>query len=85
MQYDIRTVRDFLMVPAERRAVCLSEFLSWLKWAEQAENGLGLLLVKSPDVYPWVDDGKGEMRASVVAGGECLLTVTSKIGPGEVA
>lgn len=53
--YTIRTVQDFLTVPAHRRADCIRDFAGWLPLVE--------LAVKLPGVttfppYEWIDDGK---------------------------
>ena len=76
--YEIRTVADFLIVPEERRSVCLREFHSWLA----IQEGVTALLLAANDalegdlkrehlhwqndVFRWNDDGKAcisvEMR-----------------------
>lgn len=58
-RYTIRTVSDFLRVPAARRQRCLDEFAGWLAHAERN-------LVRHPplnvDLFIWTDDGVGGTR-----------------------
>jgi hypothetical protein len=68
--YEIRTVADFLMVPPERRALCLSEFQTWLEMADATREIVAALpgIVEATfgtDGFKWVDDDKGEARINV--------------------
>ena len=53
-RYVIRTFRDFLQVPEDRLADCLSEFADFLKQLRE-------LSICPPDIgveFEWTDDGK---------------------------
>ena len=52
-EYRIRKVADFLKVPKDRRAVCLTEFVDFLDTME------ALAIYDEPEIgFVWRDDGK---------------------------
>ena len=67
MEYEIKTVADFLSVPAEKRAECLADFQQWLAMADQHQEIESLLdqmaqtsgaFSTCRDTFVWVDDGQ---------------------------
>lgn len=64
--YEIRTVADFFNVPAERRALCLSEFALWMKVCEGTDEMLSGLVKSNRTVFGWIDDDKGEAHTRIV-------------------
>jgi len=52
-EYRIRKVADFLKVPKDRRAVCLTEFLDYLDMLDTLD-----LPNDEPIGFDWTDDGK---------------------------
>lgn len=63
-EYRIKTVKDFLKVPADKREQCLREFNEWLGLIDKGINGrlAELFGMKENQVltsaFIWVDDGK---------------------------
>jgi hypothetical protein len=77
--YEVRTVKDFLLIPADRRFIALREFHSWLH-VQQAFMDLLLAAAESlgtpipaesmkfnNDVFRWVDDGKATIGINIKA------------------
>lgn len=64
-RYEIRTVADFLKVPADRRAACLAEFPKCLEYAEAFGGFLDACGANGArfDVYVWTDDGVERVSA----------------------
>ena len=55
--YEIRTVKDFLKVPAGKRVAALDDFRLWLEMNDVITDiGAGDAL-KTGDSFKWVDDG----------------------------
>lgn len=57
--YIIRTVADFLKVPAARRETCLQEFHGFLPLAEMALRMPG---ATGAFEFTWIDDGETSHR-----------------------
>lgn len=64
--YEIRTVAGFFKVPVERRELCVSEFLMWMKVCDTTEELLGKLVAPVRTVFRWIDDDKGEVHTRIV-------------------
>lgn len=66
-RYELRTVKDFYDVPAEKRAACLEDFASWLLMMEGFHELLGDIegVRSDRDVFRWIDDGKHDMNVSI--------------------
>lgn len=76
--YEIRTVADFLKVPAERRRICLREFDAWCALQEGVTDLLcaasGALdgdltpadLHWQNEVFRWNDDGEACLSVQIV-------------------
>lgn len=75
--YEIRSLSDFLKVPVDRRALCLTEFSAWLDLIETNNND-GIFRVRE-DRFRWIDDDKGELHASLFG----VRLSTTKIEPDE--
>ena len=54
-EYRIETVKDFLMVPKDRRHACIEGFMDWLEIADDLK---ALTMPGSPFRYDFIDDGK---------------------------
>ncbi len=65
--YEIRTVKDFFKVPAERRELCVSEFLMWMGMCDGAAALLGGLVDPVRTVFTWIDDDAGKVHVRIVA------------------
>jgi hypothetical protein len=76
--FEIRTVKDFLTVPEDRRRICLREFDAWLSLQVSvkdlilaAANALGTSLpddaiqMQEADVFRWIDDGLATMSVTL--------------------
>jgi hypothetical protein len=62
-EYEIRSVADFLLVPEDARARCLSEFSTWLKVHDPLLTLLGGPgVAKMLPVFTWIDDGVRDLR-----------------------
>lgn len=59
-RYSIRTVHDFLKVPADRLGTCLLEFNSWLALIAATKDLPGVRSI--PQSYEWIDDGLRNMN-----------------------
>jgi hypothetical protein len=66
-EYHIETVNDFLMVPKDRRAACLVEFLEWIAIADELPK---LIASYGPETeafrFDWIDDGKADVTVEFV-------------------
>ena len=65
--YSIKTVEDFLIVPADRVSTCLSEFILWIETAKQCKELFSvaadcLFHESAPEMqfaeFIWIDDGE---------------------------
>ena len=61
--YSIRTVSDFLALPPEKIAACLTDFEAWLQLVHGALAVIkaqpeSIRMNTATDVFPWIDDGK---------------------------
>lgn len=65
LTYEIRSVHDFLTVPIDRLVDCLHEFPVWLATMAAIRATMGDL-VKLPQAFIWIDDGKRTYQASFV-------------------
>jgi hypothetical protein len=73
--FEIRTVADFLKVPADRRRVCLREFHVWLAIPEAVMGAVRATaeamgqpapeLRPKLDVFVWHDDGKATASVEI--------------------
>ena len=66
-RYEIKTVADFLSVPAEKRAECLADFSQWLSIVDEHKEIESLLdqiagtdgaFSTMTDRFIWIDDSK---------------------------
>lgn len=82
--YRVRTVADFLTIPADRRAKALAEFPAYLEILETVQPLLstGLVEREAAEVFQWVDDGKEESRVAIInrEDGTTILETVRKIG-----
>jgi hypothetical protein len=88
--YTIRTVQDFLNVPEDRRALCLSEFGIWLEHVEAMKPLVDMIpdgMLKNDPfaAFNWIDDDKGECTISVseASTGKNLMRVVLPLPKGE--
>lgn len=80
--YTLATVKDFLQIPADRRAVALAEFGEWLRIHEALAPLIETGFVQPPDVMEWVDDDLGETRVTFGdSDGKVLGNLTLPITP----
>ena len=56
--YDIRTIKDFLDVPAEKREAMLFDFLQWMMLCDEIAKEFTPREVQVGVVFRWIDDGK---------------------------
>jgi uncharacterized membrane protein len=63
-EYEIRTVEDFLAVPADKRDECLRDFKTWMEIKSKTgeieaelSEGLGVPVAIRHNVFTWLDDG----------------------------
>ena len=56
--YEIRTIKDFLAVPAEKREAMLRDFLQWMTLCDVIAGKFTPKWVQVGDVFRWIDDGK---------------------------
>lgn len=79
--YHIKTVQDFLSVPADRREVCIREFRHWCDAVEAMMHLVDTLDVTAtaPDEYTWIDDGKHTMKGIITDGNEDFVVVEGVI------
>lgn len=55
--YEIRTVKDFLKVPASKREAMLADFNGWLEMTSMVDLLFRPEILTSGDSFKWVDDG----------------------------
>lgn len=67
-RYELRSVHDFLIIPKERRDVCVREFIAWCDVVEASIVAFLPIKVEAPDAFVWIDDGKHEVTIGVRAG-----------------
>ena len=71
--YAIRSVVDFLQVPAARRELCLREFHAWLTMHDAVLDAVtdlssaGIVAMQWNGVFNWVDDDKGQFTIRLLA------------------
>ena len=56
--YEIRTVKDFLTIPVEKRKSALDDFGLWLGMNDAIAELCAGGLLKVGDSFKWIDDGK---------------------------
>lgn len=79
--YTIRTVEDFLKVPADRRDLMLQEFGVFLGMAEHVAN-LGAQVgveIPIPD-FVWIDDDESTLTVNFNVDGETVAETKFKMG-----
>lgn len=68
-RYEIRTLEDFVNIPAEKRDHCLHDFGLWCDVMEQANKTLkhafGGVVKPQMETFIWLDDGKHDMNVRV--------------------
>ena len=64
-EYPVKTVTDFLAVPADKIDACLADFAMWVRMCHMKaeidagiEGLLGVALPLRTDSFLWVDDGQ---------------------------
>lgn len=60
MTYRIAHVKDFLNVPAKRRAACLKDFRLWVRLVDAGAQFIDAIAPEAqitPDDFVWTDDG----------------------------
>lgn len=83
--YEIRTVEDFMLVPAHRRALCLKEFDEYLDMLDSVKAlnamlGHDVVTVENSDTFHWIDDDKRQMTATFRdLSGDTIATTTIKM------
>lgn len=55
--YEIRTVKDFLTVPASKRHAALTDFAMWLAICDEVAEQFEPEEVTVGNVFKWKDDG----------------------------
>lgn len=55
--YTIRTVKDFLTVPHDKRADMLADFIVWMEMADRLAAAFDPSELSVIDHFKWVDDG----------------------------
>lgn len=55
--YTIRTVKDFLTVPNDKRDAMLADFLLWMSMADRVASLFDTSEMTVMDHFKWVDDG----------------------------
>ena len=65
---EIRTVADFVAIPAEKIEHCLKDFALWLSFREAWKATIGEIEgVSMPeDKFIWIDDGKHDAHISII-------------------
>ena len=56
--YAIRTIKDFLAVPQEKRVAMLLDFLNWLWICDDVSANFTHDELRIGDEFRWIDDGK---------------------------
>lgn len=85
-QYEIKSLSDFLNVPAEKLPECLGDFEQWVALRRSMADGFKLLeplfgdlsaAVEMKDVFIWLDDGlSGFSQINIVCGEEQIGTLS---------
>ena len=85
-QYEIKSLSDFLNVPAEKLPECLGDFEQWVALHRSMADGFKLLeplfgdlsaAVEMKDVFIWLDDGlSGFSQINIVCGEEQIGTLS---------
>lgn len=73
-EYEIRTLEDFLKVPADRLPECLRDFGDWLALARRKgevdkilTEAVGVETDLAMDFFHWIDDGqRGVSEVSMI-------------------
>lgn len=75
--YTIATVRDFLLVPVDRRDDCLHEFAAWLGCFDllHALVEKPAHIQSMPEAFVWVDDGELRLEASFSVGDKKIVVI----------
>ena len=55
--YEIRSVKDFLTIPEDKRATALSDFAMWLAICDEVAEQFKPEEVAVGNVFKWKDDG----------------------------
>lgn len=55
--YEIRTVKDFLKVPASKRADMLADFGQWIEMCSAVDLLFRPEILTTGDSFKWIDDG----------------------------
>lgn len=77
--YRIKTVHDFLIVPEDRRAVCLREFGVWLGLCTALLGVMDGIPVGMPDAFVWIDDDLHTATISVVSGTHRIVVASGRM------
>ena len=85
-QYEIKSLSDFLNVPAEKLPECLGDFEQWVALRRSMAGGFKLLeplfgdlsvAVEMKDAFIWLDDGlSGFSQINIVCGEEQIGTLS---------
>lgn len=85
-QYEIKSLSDFLNVPAEKLPECLGDFEQWVALRRSMADGFKLLeplfgdlsaAVEMKDAFIWLDDGlSGFSQINIVCGEEQIGTLS---------
>lgn len=67
VRYELRTVKDFFLVPEERRGDCLHDFGLWVSVMISLDELFGDIkgFRSKTDVFAWLDDGRHDAVLSV--------------------
>ena len=86
VQYEIKSLSDFLNVPAEKLPECLGDFKQWVELRRSMADGFKLLeplfgdlsaTVEMKDAFIWLDDGlSGFSQINIVCGDEQIGTLS---------
>lgn len=84
-QYEIKSLSDFLNIPAEKLPECLGDFEQWVALRRSMADGFKLLeplfgdlsvAVEMKDAFIWLDDGlSGFSQINIVCGEEQIGTL----------
>lgn len=55
--YEIRTVKDFLKIPASKRSEMLADFSQWIEMCSAVDLLFRPEILATGDSFKWVDDG----------------------------
>ena len=86
VQYEIKSLSDFLNIPAEKLPECLGDFEQWVALRRSMADGFKLLeplfgdlsvAVEMKDAFIWLDDGlSGFSQINIVCGEEQIGTLS---------